>query len=78
MSNSLELLSGPIETIQKKYEILSDIVITEYNGKVHGSQRDRDPKTGLIDLLVYYEVPQGQRDQVKQRFKNYILTVKSS
>lgn len=32
---------------------LSDIVITEYNGKVHGSQRDRDPKTGLIDLLVY-------------------------
>jgi hypothetical protein len=37
MSNSLELLSGPITDIQKKYEILSDIVI-EYNGKVHGSQ----------------------------------------
>jgi hypothetical protein len=34
MSNSLELLSGPISEIQKKYEILSDIV-TEYNGKVH-------------------------------------------
>ena len=49
MSNSFELLQGPIEIIQKKYEILSDIVITEYNGKVHGSQRDRDPKTGLID-----------------------------
>lgn len=26
MSNSLELLTGPIETVQKKYEILSDIV----------------------------------------------------
>ena len=40
MSNSFELLTGLIETIQKKYEILSDIV-TEYNGKVHGTQRDK-------------------------------------
>ena len=57
MSNSLELLTGPtIADIQKKYEILSDIVI-EASGRVHGSQRDRDPKTGMIDLLVYYEVP---------------------
>ena len=40
MSNSFELLNGPtVVEIQKKYEILSDIV-TEYNGKVHGSQRD--------------------------------------
>jgi hypothetical protein len=67
MSNSFELLQGPIQTIQKKYETLSDIV-TEYNGKVHGSQRDRDPKTGLLDLLVYYEVPLGQREEVKQKF----------
>ena len=51
MSNSFELLTGPVESIQKKYEILSDIV-TEYKGKVHGSQRDTDPKTGLLDLLV--------------------------
>src|ERR671910_642191 len=49
MSNSFELLTGPIETIQKKYELLSDIM-SEYNGKVHGSQRDRDPKTGIIVL----------------------------
>ncbi len=54
MSNPFELLTGPIDIIQKKYEVLSDIVITEYNGKVHGSQRGQDPKTGqLIDLLVY-------------------------
>ena len=65
------LLQGSIEGIQKKYEILSDIVIVEYNGKVHGSQRDRDPKTGLIDLLVYYEVPQGQREEVKQKYQNF-------
>jgi len=73
MSNSFELLTGPnVAEIQKKYEILSDIV-SEYNGKVHGSQRDRDPKTGLIDLLVYYEVPLGQRDEVKNKFKHVIL-----
>jgi len=73
MSNSLEYLQGSITEIQKKYEILSDIV-TEYGGKVHGSQRDRDPKTGLIDLLVYYEVPLGQRDEVKNKLSNSIVT----
>jgi len=72
MSNSFELLTGPIDTIQKKYEILSDIVIVEHNGKIHGSQQNRDPKTGLIDLLVYYEVPLGQREEVKRKFDNFI------
>ena len=70
MSNSFEYLQGSIIEIQKKYEILSDLV-TEYGGKVHGSQRDRDPKTGLIDLLVYYEVPLGQREEVKRKFYAY-------
>ena len=65
MSNSFELLTGPITDIQKKYEILSDIV-SEANDKVHGSQRDRDPKTGLLDLLVYFEVPDGKREECKQ------------
>jgi hypothetical protein len=50
---------------------LSDIV-TEYGGKVHGSQRDRDPKTGLLDLLVYYEVPEGQMEKVKAKYQNFI------
>jgi hypothetical protein len=68
VSNSFELLSGPVADIQMKSEILSDIV-TEYNGKVHGSQRDRDPKTGLIDLLLYYEVSLGQRDEVKRKLR---------
>jgi hypothetical protein len=71
MSNSFEYLQGSIAEIQKKYELLSDLV-TEHNGKVHGSQRDRDPKTGLIDLLVYYEVPLGQRDEVKRKFDNMV------
>ena len=64
-------MTGPIADIQKKYEILSDIVF-EYCGKVHGSQRDRDPKTGLLDLLVYFEVPDGKREECKQRFNNII------
>ena len=72
MSNSFELLQGSIAEIQHKYEVLSDVVMVEHGGKVHGSQRDRDPKTGFIDLLVYYEVPLGMRNEVKQKFNNII------
>jgi len=74
MSNSFELLTGPIDAIHRKYEILSDNV-TEHDGKVHGPQRDRDPKTGLIDLLVYYEVPEGKREEVKQEFNNLVRNI---
>ena len=65
MSNSLELLTGPIDTIQKKYEVLSDIV-SEHNGKVHGSQ-SHNVANNSMQLIVYYEVPLGQRDEVKQK-----------
>ena len=71
MSNSLELLSGPIETVQKEYEILSDIV-TEYNGKVHGSQSHIVDNANSLSLIVYYEVPDGQRDAIKHKFKSYV------
>ena len=77
MSNSFELLQGSVADIQKKYEILSDIV-SDIGGKNHGSQRDRDPKTELMDLIVYYEVLEGKKEEVKQRFKNDILTINSS
>ena len=39
MSNSLGLLQGSIKEIQKQYEFLYDMV-TEAEGKVHGSQSD--------------------------------------
>jgi hypothetical protein len=73
MSNSLELLTGPISEVQKHYEILSDIV-TEYNGKVHGSQSHILPNN-TISLIVYYESPAegNTRDLIKQRFKSIIL-----
>ncbi len=74
MSNSLELISGSIDSIQKKYEIISDI-ITEYMGKVHGSQSHVNGS--IISLIVYYEIPEGKRDEVKQRFKNSIIVLKN-
>ena len=60
MSNSFELLTGPIDVIQKKYEILSDLVIVEHGGKVHGSQ-SHIVANNSMQLIVYYEVPLGQR-----------------
>jgi hypothetical protein len=71
MTNSFELLTGPIEIIQKKYEILSDLV-TEHNGKVHGSQ-SHIISNNSMSLVVYYEVPFGQRDEVKRKFENYVI-----
>ena len=73
MSNSFELLTGPsIETVQKKYEVLSDLV-TEHNGKVHGSQSHIGPNNSTMSLIVYYEVPLGQRDEVKGKYQNSVL-----
>ena len=65
MSNSFELLSGSVLEVQKKYEILSDIV-NQYNGKVHGSQ-SHIIANNLISLIVYYEVPAegNKREEVK-------------
>jgi hypothetical protein len=71
MSNSFELLTGSVSEIQKKYEILSDIV-TEYNGKVHGSQSHIIANNN-ISFIVYYEVPaeSNKREEVKKKFENF-------
>jgi hypothetical protein len=74
MFNSLELLTGPIDTIQKKYEILSDIVFVEHGGKVHGSQ-SLHVSNNNMQLIVYYEVPLGMRDEVKRKFNDFILSI---
>jgi hypothetical protein len=70
MSNSLELLQGPIEHIQKKYEILSDIVTEYIGGKIHGSQSHINGNN--ISLVVYFEVPEGKREELKQKLNNLI------
>ena len=74
MSNSFELLIGPITDIQKKYEILSDIVIVEHGGKVHGSQ-SHIVANNSVQLIVYYEVPLGMRDEVKRKFNDLVLSI---
>jgi hypothetical protein len=71
MSNSLELLQGPIADVQQRYEILSDIV-SEANGKVHGSQSHIVNTANVISLIVYYEVPEDQRDEIKHKFNSPI------
>jgi hypothetical protein len=72
MSNSLELLTGPITEIQKKYEILSDI-ITEVGGRTHGSQSHITGPGNIISLVVYFEVPEGKREEVKTKFNNFLM-----
>jgi hypothetical protein len=74
MSNSFELLTGPIETIQKSYEILCDLIIVEYNGKVHGSQSHIGANNST-QLILYYEVPLGMRDEVKRKFNDFVLSI---
>ena len=69
MSNSFEYLQSSITEIQKNTRfclILLQSMVVRFM-----AQRDRDPKTGLIALLVYYEVPEGKREEVKQKFSNY-------
>jgi len=69
MDNSLEILQGSVDTIRKQYEILSDL-IKEYNGKTHGSQSHIDANNS-IHLIVYYEVPEGMREEIKRIFENF-------
>jgi hypothetical protein len=72
MSNSFELLQGSIANSQKQYEMLSDIVIVEHGDKMHGSPSHIIANKD-IQLTVYDEVPQGHRDEVKQKFDNFLF-----
>ena len=72
MSNSFELLQGSIANIQKQYEMLSDIVIVELGGKMHVSPSHIIANKD-IQLTVDDEVPQGHRDEVKQKFDNFLF-----
>ena len=68
MDNSLEILQGSPLTITKQYEVLSDL-IKEFNGKTHGSQSHTLPDNSL-QIVVYYEVPEGMRDEIKKMFQS--------
>ena len=70
MDNSIEILHGSADIIRKQYEVLSDL-IKKYNGKTHGSQ-SHILANNFIQIIVYYEVPEGMRDEVKGKFDSFI------
>jgi hypothetical protein len=49
---------------------LSDIV-TEYGDSVHGLP-SHIIAINNMQLVVYYEVPEGKREEVKQKFNNFV------
>ena len=67
MSNSFEYLQSSITEIQKNTRFC--LILLQSMVVWFMAQRDRDPKTGLIALLVYYKVPEGKREEVKQKSK---------
>jgi hypothetical protein len=69
MDNSVEILEGSSDTIITQYETLSDL-IKEFKGKTHGSQSHGLPNNSL-QIIVYYEVPEGMRNEIKRMFKIY-------
>ena len=69
MDNSMEILQGSADTIIKQYEVLTDL-IKEFKGKTHGSQ-SHSMQNNSLQIVVYYEVPEGKRDEIKDMFKTY-------
>lgn len=69
MDNSMEILYGSADAIIKQYEVLSDL-IKEFNGKTHGSQ-SHSLQNNSLQIVVYYEVPEGMRDKIKGMFSAY-------
>ncbi|MBA3750854.1 MAG: hypothetical protein H0X03_08215 [Nitrosopumilus sp.] len=70
MDNSLEISQGTsTDVIRKHYEVLADL-IKEYNGKTHGSQ-SHILANNSIQLIVYYEVPEGMREELKRKFEDF-------
>ena len=68
MDNSFEFLEGSPATRRKQYEFISDI-IRDCNGKVHGSQSHLSNNS--MYLIIYYEVPEGKRDEIKKKIDNF-------
>ena len=69
MDNSVEILQGSADIIIKQYEVLTDL-IKEFEGKTHGSQ-SHSLQNNSLQIVIYYEVPEGKRDEIKEIFKTY-------
>jgi len=69
MDNTVEILQGSVDTIIQQYEALTDL-IKEFKGKTHGSQ-SHSLQNNSLQIVVYYEVPEGKRDEIKGIFKTF-------
>jgi hypothetical protein len=69
MDNSVEILQGSVDTITQQYEALTDL-IKEFKGKTHGSQ-SHSLQNNSLQIVVYYEVPEGMRDEIKSMFQTF-------
>lgn len=69
MDNSVEILQGSADMVTKQYEVLTDL-IKEFKGKTHGSQ-SHNLSNNALQIIVYYEVPEGKRDDIKRMFETY-------
>ena len=67
MSNSFEYLQSSITEIQKNTRFC--LILLQSMEVKYMVLKGIDPKTGLIALLVYYEVPERKREEVKQKYK---------
>ena len=67
MDNSVEILRGSADKVTKQYEVLTDL-IKEFKGKTHGSQ-SHSLQNNSLQIVVYYEVPEGKRDEIKSMFQ---------
>ena len=71
MDNSVEILQGSVDTIILQYEALTDL-IKEFKGKTHGSQ-SHSLQNNSLQIVVYYEVPEGKRSEIKRMFQTFTL-----
>jgi hypothetical protein len=69
MDNSVEILQGSTDSIIQQYEALTDL-IKEFKGKTHGSQ-SHSLQNNSLQIVVYYEVPEGMRDEIKRMFQTF-------
>jgi hypothetical protein len=50
-------------------------LVRDSGGKVHVSQSHIVAASNNMYLIVYYEFPEGKRDEVKQKFNNVIQNI---
>ena len=69
MDDSFGFLAGSPESIKIQYEYLSDLMRFSRKGTWFSISFDGSN----MQLIVYYEVPEGKREEVKQKFNNFMI-----